>query len=190
MSTPLTGNALDQSSGSGTVGSTPPNVTLTPAQFRQQFNMFADPLIYNDFGIQLWITLANTLLDVNRWAELINYGAALYVAHELTLMQRDILTAQAGGVPGAVQGILTSKAVDKVSAGYDALVVALEDGGEFNMTRFGIQFLKLARWMGSGGVQLSPQGPRGLLGLQNVSTDSDSVNYNQSAIPPYFNDSY
>lgn len=42
----------------------------------------------------------------------------------------------------------------KVQSANDTGAVALQDGGFFNLTTYGIQFLQLARMVGTGGIQL------------------------------------
>lgn len=137
-------------------------MAVTPQSFRQQFNAFVDPTLYSDAAITMYVGLAGSLFNQSRWdPNVIDFGTCLFVAHYMALEARDNMTAAAGGVPGAVTGVVTSKAVDKVSVGYDAGVVTLADGGFWNMTRFGIDLLRLARMMGAGGVQLGigPPGP-------------------------------
>jgi hypothetical protein len=126
---------------------------VTPATLRAQFPEFTDPVAYTDAAIGLWLSVSVLLLDPNRWDTLIDTGTSLFICHHLTLAARDQQVAAAGGIPGAVQGIMTAKAVDKVSAGYDAQSVLLTDGDFWNMSSYGIQFLNMARLLGAGGVQ-------------------------------------
>lgn len=128
---------------------------VTPASFRQQFPAFRDPGVYEDGPISLYIQVAGNLLDANRWDTLLDYGTMLFVAHHLVLAARDDATVAAGGIGGDVKGILTAKSVDKVAASYDASSVSIEDGDFFNMTRYGIEFLRLAKQFGAGGVQIT-----------------------------------
>jgi hypothetical protein len=128
---------------------------VTPPVFRQQFPAFRDIDTYDDIQINLFITVAGNLLDADRWDTMLDYGTSLFVAHHLVLAARDEATVAAGGIGGGVQGILTAKAVDKVSASYDASSVSIEDGDFWNMTRYGIEFLRLAKQMGAGGVQIT-----------------------------------
>lgn len=127
---------------------------VTPGSFRLLFNGFADPKVYSDTTIEMWVAIGTSLVNPARWAELTDYGVSLWVAHRLALIQRDILTARAGGIPGAVQGALTSKSVDKVSAGYDVSKIQLDNAGDLNMTSYGIQFATMRRQMGAGGMQI------------------------------------
>lgn len=127
---------------------------VTPGSFRLLFNGFNDPQVYTDGTIQAWVTLGTSLVNPDRWAELTDYGVSLWVAHRLALIQRDVLTSRAGGIPGAVQGVMTSKTVDKVSASYDLSKIQLDNAGDLNMTSYGIQFATMRRQMGAGGMQV------------------------------------
>ena len=128
-------------------------MAITIPTFRQQFPEFSDPVTYSDVVIQVWDTVALSLLDPTRWGTLLVYGESLFVAHHLVIGARDLNTAIAGGTPGGVQGPTASKAVDKVSVSYDTAAASLEDGAFWNSTRYGIQFLTLARQIGMGGNQ-------------------------------------
>jgi hypothetical protein len=129
-------------------------MTVTASSFRQNFTEFSEPAVYGDPAINFWLTVSATLLDPTRWGTMLDLGTQLFIAHHLVLAARDQLAARAGGVPGAVQGVLTSKSVDKVSASYDAGSVALTDAGFWNMSSYGIRFLQYARYMGAGGIQV------------------------------------
>jgi hypothetical protein len=141
----------------------PAVITITPQSLRLDFPEFGDPQRFTNSQINFWIGIAGKLLNSFRWGDLLDHGAALFVAHHLALSAKAQLTAQAGGVPGATQGVLTSKSVDKVSAGYDPSSVTLEGGGIYNTTSYGVEFLYLARQIGTGGIQVLEGGlPFGL----------------------------
>lgn len=127
---------------------------MDASQFRQDFPEFANTAKYPDSSINLWLNLAAKLLPADRWCDLLDVGTELYVAHNLTLAARNKSTEDVGGTAGEIKGPLTSKSVDKVSAGYDSGAVALQDGGFFNLTSYGVQFLQYARMVGTGGIQL------------------------------------
>lgn len=127
---------------------------MDATKFRQDFPEFADVTKYPDYAVNLWLSLASTTLPADRWCDYLDIGMELFTAHNLALAAGNQATAAVGGAPGQVKGPLTSKAVDKVSVGYDSGAAALEDGGFFNLTTYGIQFLQLARMIGSGGIQL------------------------------------
>ncbi|MGF6837059.1 hypothetical protein QF001_000926 [Paraburkholderia youngii] len=126
-------------------------MTVTSAQLRSDFPEFANAAIYPDSLINMWLTVANSLVNSSRWAELTNLGIELVTCHHLTLSARDQLAAAVGGAPGEVKGPTASKSVDKVSVSYDAGAVSMTDAGFWNMSSYGIRFLGLARMMGAGG---------------------------------------
>lgn len=127
---------------------------MTPAEFRADFPEFSCTTAYPDSQVNFWLSLAGTMLNPQRWADLLNYGTALFVAHHLAMGYRDQMAAQAGGVPGTVNGPQSSKSVDKVSASYDTGAMTFENGGFWNATMYGIRLLTLARYVGAGGIQL------------------------------------
>jgi hypothetical protein len=124
------------------------------ATFRQDFPEFADTTKYPDSVVAFWLDLAEALLPVCRWGTIWPKAVELFTAHHLVIAARNKQTEAAGGTPGAVSGPMTAKAVDKVSASYDASAVTIEDGAFWNLSTYGIEFLYFARMFGAGGVQL------------------------------------
>lgn len=136
-------------------------MAVTPASFRIDLPEFADPEVYTNGSITSLITLAAAFQNPNRWDPLtIDHGAELFVAHYLVLEARNKATANAGGIPGTVEGVRTAKSVDKVAISYDAQSVALEGAAFWNMTTYGIRFFQLTRAYGMGGAQIGA-GPAG-----------------------------
>ncbi|MCS3839395.1 hypothetical protein HNR03_004006 [Pseudomonas sp. JAI111] len=127
---------------------------MDATQFRTDFPEFADTTKYPDSAVNLWLNLGQKTLNPDRWCDYLDIGLELFVAHNLTIAAGNQLAAAVGGAGGQVKGPLTSKSVDKVSAGYDTGAVALQDGGFFNLTTYGIQYLQFARMVGTGGIQL------------------------------------
>ena len=124
------------------------------ATFRQSFPEFADATRYPDSLVTFWLDVVTRMLKPDRWADMLDIGLSLALAHHLVLAVRDQNTAQAGKVPGTVLGMQTSKSVDTVSVSYDVSAVTNEGGGFWNMTSYGVRFLGMARLFGAGGVQL------------------------------------
>jgi hypothetical protein len=122
------------------------------ATFRADFSEF-DQAAYPDADVTFWLTLAGKLLNVERWADLLDVGTELFIAHQLVLEKQAKKTSAVGGVPGMGVGVLTAKAVKDVSAGYDATAAIELDAGHWNSTTFGLRFINLARMVGSGGMQ-------------------------------------
>lgn len=129
-------------------------MTFAVPTFRQQFREFRDPQQYDSVVIELWASAAGNLLDADRWGANLDLGTSLFVAHHMVLGARDQALVAAGGVPGQAQGVLTAKAVDKVSASYDASSISLTDAGFWGMSSYGLRFLTLSRLMGAGGIQI------------------------------------
>lgn len=128
---------------------------MDAATFRTDYPEFADTSAYPDSRVNAWLATAVALLDVCRWGDLYSQGQELFIAHYLALGKRAQLQAMVGGAPGAIEGPVTSKTVDKVSYSMDPKLVTLEGGaGHWNMTLYGVQFLQLMRLVGMGGMQL------------------------------------
>lgn len=127
---------------------------INEAQFRATYPEFTDPTRFTGAAIGVQIAFAGLRLTSDRWADLLDMGAGLFVAHHMALSDRARASAAAGGSPGTVTGIVSSKSVDKVSVSYDVSSISLTDAGHWGMTIYGIQFLQLSRMVGSGGIQL------------------------------------
>jgi len=128
-------------------------MSITPTQFRSDFPEFADPAKYPDTLVQMWLTVAASLVNSGRWMELTNIGIELVTAHHLVMAIKDETAAANGGVPGTIQGPTTSKSIDKVSVSYDAGSAMLSDAGFWALSSYGLRYLSLARMMGAGGYQ-------------------------------------
>lgn len=123
-------------------------MAVTSAQFRLDFPEFADTDVFPDTMVNFWLAFALGMLNQERWGSMLYMGLELMTAHQLVLADRN------GYKPGVITAPQGSKAVDKVNVSYDTSAVTLENGGHWNGTSYGIQFLQLARMMGSGGMQL------------------------------------
>lgn len=130
-------------------------MTVTPAQLRSDFPEFNDATKYPDSLIQMWLTVAASLVNASRWMELTNIGIELVTAHHLVMAAKDEAAASNGGVPGTIQGPTASKSIDKVSVSYDTSSVMLTDAGFWALSSYGLRYLSLARMMGSGGLQIN-----------------------------------
>jgi len=136
-------------------------VSVTVISFRGDLPEFKDPSVYPDSMVNRYITLGVNFQNQYRWdPSIIDYGTELFVAHNCVLDARNQAAATAGGIPGTVQGVQTSKGVDKVNVSYDVEKVTLENGSFWNMTTYGVRFLQLSRMYGSGGYQVGT-GPCG-----------------------------
>ena len=127
---------------------------MTPTDLRTNFPEFASATDYPDGQIQFWLNMAGVQLNIAAWADLLDMGTQLYVAHHLVLGARDRKAAAVGGAPGGSSGPQASKSVDKVSVSYDTGTATIENAGNWNLTSYGTQFYQLMRMVGMGGRQL------------------------------------
>ena len=129
--------------------------TLTSTQFRSDFPEFSNIGVYPDTLVNMWLTVAASLVNGARWMELTNIGMELVTAHHLVLSMRDQTASAVGGAPGLMTGPTSAKSVDKVSTSYDTGAATLDNAGFWSLSSYGIRFLTLARMMGAGGMQIN-----------------------------------
>lgn len=121
------------------------------AGFRCMFPEFQDSSVFLDEMIEPWLVLAGRLLNACRWGSAYRLGLYLFTAHQITLQRQATIAAQRGGIPGLSTGIVQSKSINGVSVSYNASMGFLKEGGDWNLTVYGIRFLSFARMFGSGG---------------------------------------
>jgi hypothetical protein len=111
--------------------------------FRTHFPEFADTTKYPDAVLTYWSGFITTRLNVDRWADALDYGVELATAHYVKLI-----------TDSDMSGVLTSKSVGDVSASYDIASTIEGNAGHWNSTKYGKLFVNLARIIGVGGAQL------------------------------------
>jgi len=124
------------------------------ATFRQDFSEFSSAVNFPNADVTFWLTLGQKLLNECRWADLLDTGLELFIAHNLALERGAKKSAANGAVPGMSTGPVAAKAVDKVSVNYDTTAAMEADAGHWNLTIYGTRFIQLARMVGAGGLQL------------------------------------
>jgi len=129
-------------------------VTIAYSDFVTNFPEFSNTTNYSQGQVEFYLNLGYQLCSSSRWGSLQDYGVQLFTAHRLAVGRQRVKGAANGAVPGITQGVVAGKSVDKVSVNYDANNVTLEKGGDYNLTTYGIEFLRLARMVGAGGAQL------------------------------------
>lgn len=127
---------------------------VTPAVFKGHYPEFLCPETYPVPQVQFWLDTAYSMLNANRWGRQLDMAAELYAAHNLALEARAQKTAENGGIPGEATGVLNSKSVDKVSAGYDTSTATEQGAGHWNLTVYGTRFIRLAKMFGAGPIQV------------------------------------
>ncbi len=129
-------------------------MTITVAQFRADYPEFNSSTLYPNSQVEYYLALAVKLLPADRWTTLLDTATELYVAHHIAMEAKAQVESTSGVIPGEVTGPVSSKSVDKVSVGYDTGAAAEEKGGHWNLTVYGIRFLRLAKIFGAGPLQV------------------------------------
>jgi len=127
----------------------------TPSVFKGHYPEFVCPDTYPPSQVQYWLDTAYSMLNASRWGRQLDMAAELYCAHNLALEARAMKEASMGGIPGSSVGVLSSKSVDKVSAGYDTSVATEKDAGHWNLTIYGTRLYRLIKMFGAGPLTVS-----------------------------------
>lgn len=122
--------------------------------FLTAFPEFSDGDIYPVGTIEYWASIAVLRLNATRWGNLLTHGQYLFVAHNIALAAQATRAASMGGDVARSSGLLASKSVGDVSMGVDTSTTAEQDGGNWNLTRYGRDLLRLVRIVGIGGLQI------------------------------------
>jgi len=129
-------------------------MAFTVAAFRQAFPAFANATTYPEPQVQFWADLAAKLQNSERWGDLFDTGVQLFVAHQLVLEYQSNKAGPLGQKPGQIEGAVNSASVDKVSYGRDASSVMELDAGHWNLTTYGLRYIRLLKMLGAGPVQV------------------------------------
>lgn len=157
--------------------STPPpnNLGITAASFVVDFREFRNQGQYPPAVVAYYIALANIMLNAQFWGgpsvnagtggvptptnppqSAIDFGAELFVAHNITLEYMAQKAAAAGAPPGTQTGAVAGKSVGPISVNFDNGATAFEAGneGDFALTTYGKRFWRMVQMMGAGPLQL------------------------------------
>ena len=130
---------------------------VTVAQFRNDQAAFQDPNLFSDHSIALYLNIANSTLDGDKWGEIWTLGVELWTAHFLSLDLQAAQAAANGTAPGMNPGIVSAKSIGPASVTYDSNS-SDSDAGMWNSTTYGRRYIRFARMVGAGGRQINPQG--------------------------------
>ena len=123
-------------------------------EFKKVFPEFADDNQYSPAQIEYWGSIAELRLNADRWGNLLTHGKYLFVAHNIALSAQAVAAANQGSSVLQSTGLISGKSVGDVSINYDTGASNEEGGGNYNLTRYGRELLRLARIVGIGGAQL------------------------------------
>jgi hypothetical protein len=144
-------------------------MTVSAASFVQSYPEFSNTTTFPVSSINYWIAIAGLMLtNTVRWGlgsatasspptTRLDFATELFVAHNLSLEAQATPSAAAlaaGATPGLTPGILSSKSVGPVSAGYDTSAGINPDDGQWNLTIYGIRFIRLAKASALGPIQV------------------------------------
>jgi hypothetical protein len=129
-------------------------MTVTVASFREAFPEFKNEGTYPDAEVAFWMQLGLLLLNAARWGSLLDFGHQLFMAHNLSLQFNANLAARTGQNPGFVIGAVTSGSVDKVSYSRDPGQAMDPKNGHWNLSTYGIRYIRLVRMVGAGPMQV------------------------------------
>jgi len=126
---------------------------MNPTQFRVDFPEFVDTAVFPDSQVVFWGGIAEKLVSADRFGDLWAAAVELIAAHSLVLAAQSQSASATGAIPSGNAGAVSSKAVGSVSVSYDASAMEL-NAGHWNQTTYGRQYIRLARLMGGGCVQI------------------------------------
>lgn len=129
-------------------------MTITSTQFRADYPEFTDTTKFPDPVVNYWIGIAYQMLPEAIWGEQLDLAACLYVAHNVVIEARAMLTSAAGGLPGEATGPKSSKSVDKVSVSYDVGIASEQGAGHWNLTIYGTRLYRLIKLFGAMPIQI------------------------------------
>jgi hypothetical protein len=124
------------------------------AQFRVDFPEFSDAALYTDNIITYWSNLGEKLNSQSVYGDCWINAVELYTAHYITIQKQNIQDATFGLNPGQNAGAVSMKQLGDGEIQYDAASSAMSDGGQFNQTWYGRQYMQLVNMFGQGCIQL------------------------------------
>lgn len=136
-------------------------MAVTYSDFVAAFPEFVNGTTYPQTQIEFWLTSAYSRLNAGRFGAQLDLAAMLYAAHYVSLAAKQAKAASRGQVVGAQAGMLTSKSVGGVSAGYSDNT-SIQGAGIWNATTYGQQLYQMMR-VASAGPNYFP-GPRRYFG--------------------------
>lgn len=134
-------------------------MTVTSLSFRVMFPEFTDSVKFPDAQINAWLDQAPNQLNTNRLGKSYDLAVMLFIAHNIVLSARAVVSASGSGVPGQAQGPVSSKTVDKVSVSFDTGATAIGRAGAWNATSYGQRLYTLLRACGAGPIYFVPDAP-------------------------------
>ena len=139
----------------------------TVAQFLLDFPRFDTSAVTDPAAVQFgpdalnyWLVAATQMINQARFGNLYYMACELFMAHNLAL---EAYSEQGGNqtIPGLAKGMIASSTAGNVSVVYNNAAVMELDAGHWNFTTFGLRFIKLARLLCAGPLQVTGGGCQG-----------------------------
>ncbi len=117
--------------------------------FLDVFPEFSNNAVYPISQINFWITEAYKQLNASRFGQELDLAAMLFIAHNIVLSARAVLSTatgnpgQAPGIPGESTGAVNSKGAGGVHIGFDTAAVQTPGAGPWNATSYGQRLYKM-----------------------------------------------
>jgi hypothetical protein len=137
-------------------------MTASIPAFRGAFPPFSNTTKFPESEIKFWLDLATKLHNPMRWRNVLDEGIYLFTAHNLSIEFNAKTSACAGQSPGSIVGTVTSGSVDRVSYSRDASSAMDPKNGHWNLSSYGLRWIRLSRMMGAGPVYVGAPGPEEL----------------------------
>lgn len=122
-------------------------------RFRIDFPEFANVTMFPDAQVTMWGEVAEEFVSVDKWGIIRPKAVELFAAHSLVLAAQSQSASATGAIPSGNAGAISSKSVGSANVSYDASAMEL-NAGHWNQTTYGRQYIRLARMIGAGCVQL------------------------------------
>ena len=125
---------------------------VTVADFRASFPEFSSTVDFPAGQVEMYLNMAEGMLDARRFRSQINMAISFYAAHELVLAARNQRAAKSGQLPGSSSGVVNSKSVDKVAVAYNTAASTDSRATHYNLTTYGQQLWRLIQMFGMGPI--------------------------------------
>lgn len=133
-------------------------MSVTTTQLRGDFPALKDPSVFPDEVLNFWLTVAQQMVNLDRWGNLWSLGVELFAAHHSIIDIYNQDTVNNGGIPGLNRGAINSESAGPVNLSYDTAGSSEEGGGHWNLTTYGTRYLHTARLMGAGPIYVGTCG--------------------------------
>lgn len=134
--------------------SNPIPVPATPADFRAASPNFADPVMYPDEIVQIYLDAAGLLLPACVWGNTLGLATVLFVNHNLFLFSQQFPNGT-GSAPVQLRGPVQSEAAGALSVSYEMQAVLDPAAGWWNYSSWGQLLYRLMMIFGAGPRQIN-----------------------------------